>query len=164
MRNRLQILTGAGLLALALMGCAGDGGSAQQVSSADAAEAGSVDPAEPSPTAVDPSKADQALAESLVENPGDRILVVSDDGQNTTGYVNYETVSQAGTNGPTVSPVYAEGGPSGDTGTIIAYWGQGLGWIPLDVYNSPSFDYEERVAERQATIAAAESGQAATEG
>lgn len=107
---------------------------------------------EPERVARDALTVDEALAETLVDRPGDRVLVVSDDGRNTIGYVNYEAFSRAGADAPPVNPVYAQGGPSGESGIIIAFWGRGIGWIPPAVYHSPSFDYDALVSEGQAGL------------
>lgn len=83
---------------------------------------------------------------------GHRVLV----GGNTTatkdlrGYVNWDVIPGRAPDTSRLNPVYAEGGPSTDEGKAIAYWGTGVGWITLERYSAPEFDYDALLAEARA--------------
>lgn len=77
------------------------------------------------------------------------------EGQRCSGFVNWDVIAGADGYGPPISPIYAEPGPSSNKGTIVGYWGIGLGWAELDDYLDPSFDYEKMLAEERVAEAAA---------
>lgn len=105
-------------------------------------------------TSTDRSALDRQWADSLGIDVGDRVLVGSDDGKNQTGYINWDAGQPfLPPDAPPVVPVYDTGGPSGNAGTVIAYWGHGVGWITLEQYHDPSFDYEALRAEHESAAA-----------
>lgn len=128
-------------------GCGGQG--AEDVRSGAPAVSGSGEggPARPDGSA-EPTNMDELWAEHLGVPVGARTLVGPDDGSDRVGYVNWEYMYGRRPDTPAVGPVFAEAGQSSESGTIIAYWGNGIGWIEKEDYLDPSFDFDAVYAER----------------
>ena len=73
---------------------------------------------------------------------GDRLPVGPDDESGRIGYVNWNSKGPMNPDAPPTDPVYDVGGPSGTRGQVIAYWGDGVGWITREQYDDPAFDYQ----------------------
>lgn len=81
--------------------------------------------------------------------PGYRIPVGGNtpETENLRGYVNWEAIGGRTPQTPRINAIYAAGGPSSDEGAVIGHWATGVGWITIEQYADPAFDYESLLAE-----------------